>query len=86
MVNIRKFVVSDDTFGGYSQMVDIDEVESLADIIGIVRRGLARGLADLGLTVLSSKVTDANFHIHSISFEDILMSETNETYYVCGHC
>ena len=29
MVNLRKFQISDDTFWGYSQIIDLDEVDSI---------------------------------------------------------
>lgn len=85
MVNKRLFIISDDVFGGYRIDVDIDEYNDLSEIVNFVVVNLCISLKNLNLEVLVRKCGEVNFHIHDVTFVEILMEE-NRDFYVCGHC
>ena len=86
MVNKRIFSVSDELFSYYRTEVDIDEVNNLNDIIEKVLYNLRKTLNDNHLEQLEKKLLEKNFHIHGYTFEDVLLSEPDQIYYICGNC
>lgn len=87
MSNIRKFSLSCDLFSGYKIDVNIDECDNIDDIILIVINSLRKILIQNNLGSLINKLNHLNYHIHDITFVNILMdSDINKIYYICSHC
>ncbi len=86
MVNNRIFSVSDDLFSYYRTEIDIDEVDNLNEIIEKVLYNLRKTLTDNHLEQLEKKLLEKNFHIHGYTFGDVLLSEPDQIFYICGHC
>jgi hypothetical protein len=86
MVNFRKFTISDDLFSGFTRPVDLDIVENIEQIIKIVVGDLKTVFNNNNFDILRETVEKRNFHIHDYSFEDMLLSEPNTTFYICSHC
>ena len=84
MVNLRTFIISDELFSGFESIIDLDEVDSIEEIISIVVNKLSILLKNAKLQILFNKVSKTNFHIHDFSFTDILLNEN--IYYICNHC
>lgn len=87
MSNIRKFSLSCKLFGGYTINVNIYECNNLDDIILIVINSLRNILTQNNFESLINKLNHLNYHIHEITFVNILMdTNINQTYYICSHC
>ena len=86
MVNKRKFIISDDLFSGFEADIDLDLVDSLADIINIINNIFLTILKNNKLYNLIEIFETKKFHIHDQIFTDILISEPGEIFYVCSHC
>ena len=69
--------------------VDLDECESLEDIIRIAINNLSNLLGRNNLKVLQEKLQELHYHIHDYSFVDILMSQPTYSdepqFYICSH-
>ena len=85
MVNNRTFQISCDIFNGYNQEVDLDYYDSLEDIISYVIEKLQELLIDNKLESLITELKKKKFHIHDISFGDMLINDDNKIYYICSH-
>lgn len=85
MVNLRTFRMSDEIYSYYRTQIDLDEVNSLEEIVKIVRLNLIRDLNNLGLEVLAEKAKYKHFDTHGYTFEEVLLSKSNREFYVCGH-
>ena len=86
MVNYRIFCVSDDLFSGFETRVDLDEVANVDEIVKEVIEQLLKVLYENKLDILHRRLFQTKFHIHDYTFEDILLSESSNRFYVCGHC
>ena len=86
MVNYRKFCVSDELFSGFETDIDLDEVNSLNEIVNAVLGRLSLIFNNNNLDILLKKLSAIKFHIHDYTFEDILLSEPSIKFYICGHC
>jgi hypothetical protein len=84
MVNIRSFTVSDDLFSGFEVMVDMDIVENIGDIVTIVYDELLNTLGNM--SILTEKLKTRRFHMHNVTFAQILMSDPQALFYICSHC
>ena len=84
MVNIRSFTVSDDLFSGFKVMVDMDIVENIGDIVTIVYDELLNTLGNM--SILTEKLKTRRFHMHNVTFAQILMSDPLARFYICSHC
>jgi hypothetical protein len=86
MVNLRKVSISDEIFSYFTIMLDLDEVNNNGDIIKIILNKLTNMLKKNNLETLLQKLSKKKFHIHDVTFEQILLSEPNKEFWVCGHC
>lgn len=86
MVNLRKTCISGGTFWGYETYVDIDEIETLDDIINKSISNLKNDLHNLKLVELVNILDPRVFHIHSVDIGNILISEPDLIIYICNHC
>ena len=83
---IRKFTLSCATFGGFSIDIDVNTLDSIDDIIGVIISDLRQKLTELKLDqlIIILERISANYHIHDYNFGDILL--INKPYFVCNHC
>ena len=81
----RRFVCSDEHFSGFSINIDIRQIETIEDIIDIFNKQLLESLKDKNFENLIIILKTKEFHIHSVSIEDILTSEINDLHYICHH-
>ena len=89
MVNNRKITISCELFWGFTRHVDLDEIESIDDIVNTILNELKFFLKNNNLLNLLDKlntlIKNKKYHIHGATFENILMSNSDETIYVCSH-
>ena len=85
MVNNRNFALSAELFSHFKTQVDIDETDSLEEIIVIVVEKLRSILKKHNLVELSDKLDLCNFHTHDYTFEDVLLSNPEKEFYICDH-
>ena len=86
MVNLRKTCISGGTFWGYETYVDIDEIETLEDIINKIISNLKNDLTNLKLVELVNNLDPQVFHIHSTDLGNILIGDPDMIIYICNHC
>ncbi len=86
MVNLRKTCISGGTFWGYETYVDIDEIETLEDIINKIISNLKNDLTNLKLVELVNNLDPRVFHIHSTDLGNILIGDPDMIIYICNHC
>ena len=84
--NPRKFIISSELFGGYEVMIDLNYCNSLDDIVNTVYDDLYNCLVQHKFEYLTNKVRLCHFHIHNFTFENIILSDREETFYICDHC
>ena len=82
----KTFQISDKLFWGYKIEIDLDYCENLDSIIKIITDKLDNLLKINNLKLLQNKLKETKFHIHDFSFEDILLDQNNEIFYICGGC
>ena len=82
----RLFVISSDIFSGFRTRVSLYEISTIEDIIHIVKNNLFNVLKENNLTNLIEEYNKKNFHIHSYTIEDILISKSEDIFYICDHC
>ena len=85
MVNMRAFCFSHPLFWGFKRYIDLDEVDSKEEIITQMSNYLITFLKDENLEVLLEKFKTDGLHIHNHSFENILLSQPEEVFYICDH-
>lgn len=85
MVNYRTFRLSDEFYSYYKTIIDLDEVNSLEEIVEKVRQNLIHDLNNLGLEILAEKAKNKHFDTHGYTWGEVLLSENNKEFYVCGH-
>ena len=87
MVNLRTFQFSHDLFWGFKRQIDLDEMESLQDCIDMMYIKLHDFLNREDLEILIKKLEGSRqtLHIHDKTFGNILISDINETIYICDH-
>ena len=83
--HLRVCEASSNLFGGFRFMFDIRTIESEEDIIQTFKLRLLNIFKNHNLVYLQNEVNKRNFHIHSHTFEDILLLDT-EIVYICDHC
>ena len=86
MPNYRNFQISGSIFTGYNCKVDLDKIENLSEITDYVLKELINMLKSYNLTQLIEEIKKENFHIHSFDFGDILLSNSDNLFYLCSHC
>jgi hypothetical protein len=75
--------VSSQLFGGYEYHLDLKIIDSLEEIVILVLSDLEYNLKKLKLDGLVEEMTKRNFHIHNLTFNDIMTKE--EIIYICDH-
>ena len=68
---------------------DINTIDSIDDIIilavSYLRNHVATDVRQSQSALLLVEIDEANWHVHTITFENIL-NRPNETIWICGHC
>ena len=82
---MRKFIISSETFSDYEMYISLYDISTIDDIINIMINDLLEKLSALKLTNLVKKINNTNFHIHSNTIEDILVSKSEDIFYICDH-
>ena len=82
---MRKFIISSETFSDYEMYISLYDISTIDDIINIMRNDLIEKLSALKLTNLVKKINNTNLHIHSYTIEDILVSKSEDIFYICDH-
>jgi len=74
---------------GYRVEIDLDDCDTLDDIIMMATVSLNSFLEANNLLVLQEKVNNINYHIHDVTIQDIKNSplkKNDQVYgYICGH-
>jgi len=78
--------ISDEDFGGFEVIIDIDYFYSLDEISAHIKNTLIVALQRLRLEALTHKAQAKNFHIHDKNFCQLRNMDNNAILYVCGHC
>ena len=82
----RLFIASSELFSNFEVEISLDEVSSLEGIVDIFKKELNDVLENSNLINLIKKLEESNFHIHSFTIEDILVSNSEDIFYICDHC
>ena len=79
----RNIHISGSIFSGYIHEIDIRYVDNTLDIVQSTKENLKNFLKGKGMNELADDVDKIDFHIHSHTFDDILL-KTDEIIYVCN--
>ena len=88
MVNYRTAQFSCNTFWGYKTMIDLDECENIEEVINLAKNKLKEFLVSHNLQKLVEILNDKNYHIHDLTFENLLLIEpkyNDSDFYICSH-
>ena len=82
----REFIFSCQHFGGFKDSIDINDCETLDDIITIMKDKLKNALVAINLEAQLSVFDNikSTYHIHDYSIEHVLLNEG--PYYICSIC
>ena len=84
--NMRKFVCSSEYFSGFTVMINLTHMETIDDIVIYFKNSLINILQEHNFERLMELVNNRNFHIHSYTIGEILISSHDEIFYICDHC
>jgi len=84
----RRFVMSCDTFHGFSMDVKIDYYEPMYpdSIVDSVVTHLKQILETYNLNELVSILHNKHYHIHGVNWDDIIDSSSTDPIYICSGC
>ena len=82
-----KLQISDPIWWGYNDFLELDNYHNKQDLINDFLISLEVVLDSLNLLPQKEflQKVKKDFHIHNVSFEDILFTKENEIVYVCRH-
>ena len=82
-----KFQISDSLWWGYNIILNLDDFHSSEDIIEYVLDNLNVTLRSLNLVIQSELLEKVKkeFHIHDLTFEQILTNKEADTIFICRH-
>ena len=86
MVNNREFCISGSIFWGYKTVINLDLVDSIDDIIDVVKSRIRDDMKKYPEILNELNKEGETFHIHNYNFGDILISDEKTIFYVCNHC
>ena len=69
--NLIECVIDSHLFGGYTQTVPLNGIQSIEEIIGIVVSTLYSILGSYNLKGLLNHLDDLTFHVEKVTIEDI---------------
>ena len=83
-MSIKTFIASSKLFSYYEAQIDINGCKDIEDIIDIFKILLSSIFDNNNLVFLKEEVLNANWHIHTHTFEEIKL--TDEVIYICDGC
>lgn len=81
----RKLICSSETFNGYTVTIDIRYYSNFNELIIHFKNELLKTLKENNFEILIEIFKGSNFHIHTHSFEEILL-EDSKPVYICDNC
>ena len=81
----RKLICSSKTFNGYTVTVDIRYYSNFDELINHFKNELLKTLQENNFEILIETFNKSNFHIHTHSFEEILLDNSRDVY-ICDSC
>jgi len=81
----RKLIASSELFGGFETDIDIRNYDTSEEIITHFHNELLSTLKTNHFEELYTKCQNSNFHIHTHTYEEILL-EIKYPIYLCDHC
>ena len=81
--NIRTFIASSELFSGFSVNIDLNYCNNINEIIHEFKDKLIFILKSFNFEILIEKLETMNFHIHTYGFEDIIISDKSNIFYIC---
>lgn len=84
---IIKLQISDPIWWGYNELFNLDNYHNKQTLINDFLNSLEVVLESLNMLPQKEflQKVKKDFHIHNLSFEDILLLKENEIVYVCRH-
>jgi len=82
----RTFIFSSNLFGSYEVKADIRYLNSLEDAIEYCVKNLIETLQKYNFVALIETCNTYNFHIHTHTFDELLLCKPNEIIYICDNC
>ena len=82
----RTFVISSDYFRSYQVIGDIRYLDSVDDIINYCVKDLIETLERYNLTGLIEKCKISDFHIHTHTFDEIMLCKPETSIFLCEGC
>ena len=82
----RTFIFSSNLFGSYEVKADIRYLNSLEDAIEYCVKNLIETLQKYNFVALIETCNTYKFHIHTHTFDEILLCKPNEIIYICDNC
>ena len=82
----RTCQISDESFGGFKIIVDLDYYYNTKEIADYVKSKLIASLTKLHLGQLVVSAKNKNFHIHDKDIYDLRKSAQTHTVWICAHC
>ena len=82
----RTFIFSSDYFNSYEVIGDIRYLDSLDNIIHYCVKDLIETLEKHNLVNLVDKCKTCEFHIHTYTFDEILLCKPETIIYLCEGC
>lgn len=81
----RKLICSSKIFNGYTITVDIRYYSNFDELINNFKNDLLKTLQENNFEILIETFNKSNFHIHTHSFEEILLDDSRDIY-ICDAC
>jgi len=87
MSSNRKFTISCQYFSGFTKNIDIEDYNSIEEIVTSIVSSLETILFENNLESLLIKFKSLKFHVHDYNFFDVLTNtDSNRVFYICSHC
>lgn len=86
-MKLRKFQISCPVFWGFNRFIDIERFNNVQDIITHFLDNCEEFWKENNLIDLYEffKTIKNNYHIHDITFENLLESNSDHVFYICRH-
>ena len=81
----RNLICSSKTFNGYKVIIDIRYYSDFNELINHFKNELLKTLTKNNFEILIEIFKKSNFHIHTHSFEEILLDNSRDIY-ICDAC
>ena len=79
------FTYSHESFSGFQRQIDLDDVNSIPEIIDLMYVYLLEVLHRENFEILQKRLERKRLHIHDFTFEQMLLSAPGAMFYICDH-